>query len=56
MITDGDTTITTVAAINHSHHIITILRYRYSEPKLFITDEIMIAPDSSNPNILPYSC
>lgn len=56
MITDGDTSITTIAVINHGHHIITIARYRYSEPKLFITDEIHVAPDSSDPNLLPYSC
>jgi hypothetical protein len=56
MVSDGATTITTVAAINHSHHIITILRYRYSEPKLYITEEVLVATDATDPNLLPYSC
>jgi hypothetical protein len=56
MVSDGDTSITTAAAINHNHHIVTILRDRYSEPKLSITDEVAVAPDASNPNLLPYSC
>lgn len=30
IVTDGDTSITTAAVINHGHHVISILRYKYT--------------------------
>ena len=54
MITDGDSSLTTAAVIFNGHPTIYILRYKQSEPKLSLTHEIKVAPDSSNPNLLPF--
>lgn len=42
--------------MQHNHNIISIIRYKHSEPKLFLTEEIEVAANSDDPNCLPYSC
>ena len=56
MISDGDNFVTTAAVIFQNHHSIHIIRYKHSEPKIYLTYEIKVAPDASDPNLLPFDC
>lgn len=49
-------TITTVAVILNNHNKIYILRYKHSEQKLILAQQIEVATDESNPNKLPFNC
>ena len=56
IISDGDSSVTTIAVIQQNCHIISILRYKQSEPKLYLTEEIEVAVNEGDPNLLPFSC
>ncbi len=45
---------TTIAVILNAHPIVTILRYRHSEPKLFVTHEVIVSEDDEDVNKMPY--
>lgn len=47
---------TIASVVSHSHNVISILRYKYSEPKLFLTEEIVVCDNCEDPTLLPYSC
>ena len=56
LLTDGDQTFTTAAVVLNSHPNVYVLRYRHGEQKLQLTQEVIVAPDSSHPGKLPYTC